>query len=602
MLRCALAYLRAGLSVIPCKIYFENGNTEKAKKKPLVNWKEYQHRRSTEQEIVELWKQFPDAQIGMVTGQISGICVIDIDLGAEEERIKFLCIPPTLVSNTPNHGQHCFLKMPKGAIIQSRANILGEKSHIDVRAEGGMVILAPSEYPDGRPYEWALPFEPSAIADMPDDLYKILQQRSSIAPIVQPSKTRFDGVLQGVDEGERNDAATIYIGKIISEMPQALWESACWNATVGWNTRNRPPLPESELRNTFNSIASSERVKQGATTEYVAPQPIQWKDFCNQPLSSNLWRVVDIIPAEGNTIIASPTGEKKTWVALDIARCIASGVQFLGRFDVIKGNVLYIDAEMSKTELYRRGQQLGLPENVWVLPTDDLNLNAKEGAEWLSEFLRKNDITTLVIDTLRGVAGGLNEDKAEDVRRFFTYFKKLKNMGIAVLFLDHCRKLKPLEGKEPKKDQVLGSQDKVGNAEILHMMRSDEESDEISVYIKKIRVGKAVDPFKIKMVDSKNDQGEVRTSLLYGGEIEVVKSTKKQAGKEFILNILAEEGRTKRELEEMGMAAGIAGERNIAAALDEMRNDNEVITNGKKGRANIYVLPPATEGIGIFDI
>jgi hypothetical protein len=58
-----------GWSVIPVGI----------DKKPLIAWKEYQSRKATRDEITKWLQDFPNANLGVVTGEISGITVVDID-------------------------------------------------------------------------------------------------------------------------------------------------------------------------------------------------------------------------------------------------------------------------------------------------------------------------------------------------------------------------------------------------------------------------------------------------------------------------------------------------------------------------------------------
>jgi hypothetical protein len=48
-------------------------------KVPLVRWQAYQHRRADSEEIKHWFDQWPDANIGVVTGAISGIVVLDVD-------------------------------------------------------------------------------------------------------------------------------------------------------------------------------------------------------------------------------------------------------------------------------------------------------------------------------------------------------------------------------------------------------------------------------------------------------------------------------------------------------------------------------------------
>jgi len=75
----ALQYLNQGLSVIPLispAMASQKLSREafiKKCKTPLVDWKEFQMRRSTEEEISSWFDKWPDASIGIVTGKISNL-------------------------------------------------------------------------------------------------------------------------------------------------------------------------------------------------------------------------------------------------------------------------------------------------------------------------------------------------------------------------------------------------------------------------------------------------------------------------------------------------------------------------------------------------
>ena len=76
-LDAALKYARRGFSVIPVK---------KDKKPFLRSWKPYQTKRATEQQIRQWWQRWPEANPAIVTGEISGVDVVeenDLILGQE---------------------------------------------------------------------------------------------------------------------------------------------------------------------------------------------------------------------------------------------------------------------------------------------------------------------------------------------------------------------------------------------------------------------------------------------------------------------------------------------------------------------------------------
>lgn len=152
LLKAALYYAeKLGLSIIPIK----------PNKKPyLASWEPYQKTKATSAQIKEWWKKWPDAMIGMVTGKISGLVVIDVDIPNEEcmHLLSKLLKPPDALSvfdniprsATPNGGWHLFFRHPGFSIGNNSLLIPGA----DFRGDGGYVILPPSKNEDGKYYRW----------------------------------------------------------------------------------------------------------------------------------------------------------------------------------------------------------------------------------------------------------------------------------------------------------------------------------------------------------------------------------------------------------------------------------------------------------------
>ena len=139
----ALKYLKDyGFSVIPVK----------KDKKPYIKWELYQKQHATEDEIEGWFKQWPDANIGIVTGEISNLAVIDID--TEEGRVAIQdYIPDSIefpIVHTPSGGMHYYFKCPDSKISNNARVIAG----CDLRANGGYVVAPPSTNGNGKSYCW----------------------------------------------------------------------------------------------------------------------------------------------------------------------------------------------------------------------------------------------------------------------------------------------------------------------------------------------------------------------------------------------------------------------------------------------------------------
>jgi hypothetical protein len=139
----ALEYEFLGFSVIPCR----------TDKKPLIPWLPYQTQRATPSEIKRWWDQYPSANVGIVTGPISDLYVIDIDNAEGEEAIKPYIdgfpIPPTVL--TPKGGRHLYYKYPDIDLGNTARIIPG----CDSRGLGGYVLAPPSKGANGNQYRWA---------------------------------------------------------------------------------------------------------------------------------------------------------------------------------------------------------------------------------------------------------------------------------------------------------------------------------------------------------------------------------------------------------------------------------------------------------------
>jgi len=119
-------------------------------KRPLGMWKEFQERRVTRNDLRRWYIDTQGLGIGMVTGAVSGISVIDCD--TREDAVwwwqNFARTP--LMSKTGGGGVHFFYRYaPSG----NRAGVLDRK--IDVRNDGGFVVLPYTQHSEtGRMYEW----------------------------------------------------------------------------------------------------------------------------------------------------------------------------------------------------------------------------------------------------------------------------------------------------------------------------------------------------------------------------------------------------------------------------------------------------------------
>ncbi|MDR4469061.1 MAG: phage/plasmid primase, P4 family [Nitrospira sp.] len=234
----ALQYLEQGWSVIPLRA---------GGKESLVPWKDYQTTSATQKQVRDWWKECPEANVGVITGRVSGLVVIDID-GEEGEatlaQLEFThgALPQTRTVRTGN-GRHLYFNYP-GRPIQSSAGTLGKG--VDVRADGGYVVAPPSMHQNGTRYCWTSAVN-QGLAELPSWL-----QTELISGSINTT-TRIDQVEGIIHEGHRNDAMTRLAGAL---RRQGFEESMILTALQAENqSRCVPPLPQAELESIARSVA-----------------------------------------------------------------------------------------------------------------------------------------------------------------------------------------------------------------------------------------------------------------------------------------------------------------------------------------------------------
>lgn len=107
--------------------------------------------------IKRWWSAMPYANIGVATGEVSGFFALDVDpdkygddsLFDLRERCKPW--PDTVQQITGSGGWHYLFKHP-GRQIKNSVEDLGPG--LDVRGDGGYIVVPPSEHIRGRRYEW----------------------------------------------------------------------------------------------------------------------------------------------------------------------------------------------------------------------------------------------------------------------------------------------------------------------------------------------------------------------------------------------------------------------------------------------------------------
>jgi len=145
-----------GFSVIPLR--------EKDKRPAIETWTPYQTKRPSEEELTQWFGNDSKNNIGIVTGKISGIAVVDLDSRDAIEFAKRNRFHKTPCVKT-GKGLHLYYIYEEGIRnFQKRDDI----PDIDLRGDGGYVVAPPSIHPSGEQYVWLMGIDDLPFAELPE--------------------------------------------------------------------------------------------------------------------------------------------------------------------------------------------------------------------------------------------------------------------------------------------------------------------------------------------------------------------------------------------------------------------------------------------------
>jgi putative DNA primase/helicase len=208
-------------------------------------------------EINDWWQTWPGGNIGIATGPVSGLAVLDVDpehggdasLAALETEHRSL--PKTVQCRTGGGGTHYYFQHPGDPILSRNGKLA---PGLDVKADGGSVVAPPSQHLSGKRYEWAEGYSPDEadVAPLPDWLLKLMQ-----APTGETHGKRHTGgdnasTSDRIPESKRNET----LARLAGTMRRPGMTAAEILAALLVVNRERcdPPLPEAEVERIAKSV------------------------------------------------------------------------------------------------------------------------------------------------------------------------------------------------------------------------------------------------------------------------------------------------------------------------------------------------------------
>lgn len=248
MLNEALRYREMGWSVIPIP---------QGSKVPEISWKEFQTRLATSEEIIHWWKEKPSANVGIVTGQISRLGVVDLEYAGLEVARNLKLYSP--VTSMTGKGNHLYYQWSEG--LRNGAKIQNVKG-LDVRGDGGYVLAPPSLHPEGRRYWWLGAVNPTLLPPFPQSILDMIGKSSSGTKLTGKGNPR-GWISQALEEMSSGNRDTTFI-RVLGKLHREHWTADDMRLLLQPHA-DRVGFPRAELERKIQSVQRYEHEPEKQT-------------------------------------------------------------------------------------------------------------------------------------------------------------------------------------------------------------------------------------------------------------------------------------------------------------------------------------------------
>lgn len=242
MLNEALRYANLGWAVFPVS----------ATKKPLTE-NGFKDATTSSSKIKSFWRKFPEANIGIATGAVSGLIVLDVDPSSQNDAESIITqlierkgiFAQDICARSGGGGFHFYFQHPGKRHVPSTSKLFSIKG-LDLRADGGYIIAPPSNHISGAKYVWLdekSPFE-NTLPECPVWILDIKRHKRQIL---------LNNLTEPIIDGNRNTTLASVAGLCRS---LGLDKESILEILLRQNTqRCQPPLSEEEVSRIANHMS-----------------------------------------------------------------------------------------------------------------------------------------------------------------------------------------------------------------------------------------------------------------------------------------------------------------------------------------------------------
>lgn len=466
----------------------------KGEKKATHTWKALQTDPEAAQKSAEFFRQPRDLNVAVMTGQTSGVFVVDVDPHHMKQDPQVFVdsllahSPTSMIARTPRGGWHLYYRYPEGQFVGQSSGGLPEG--VDVRGQGGYALVAPSvvHYEDGSSgtYTWDVFDEPGTASSQ---LLSLLRQPSANAEIMAADdlEEKLTRILSGdFTQGAHNNELFWAAGYLRSK---GLPEGTIVSLLVDADSRDVTPQGAEQVKATCRSVFGHAAQKDSvlgpadgfltsithSQPEFSAPSSImEMGRYIGQYSAETRYLIPGFLPMNSVIMLTAQAETGKTWLLMDMAVTIALGRKldpygFLGQHPSYHDeprNVIIFQQEDQPGKISQRIEALynshvkrignpfkvrvvdgkfdmptvwDLPGKIYIYPTADFSFEDPEAFVKLEAMVKEVNAAAVFFDPLYSLGNSQNY-----FAEFTTYFQELKHIRIrqntTFLLAHHMRK------------------------------------------------------------------------------------------------------------------------------------------------------------------
>ncbi len=198
--------------------------------------------------------------------------------------------------------------------------------------------------------------------------------------------------------------------------------------------------------------------------------------FLAADLPSVPFYVEDWLPKRGKSLLYAPPKSGKSFLCMQLARCVGAGESFLGH-TTTQGRVMYVQFELGEEVLQARFRDTGKTyDNVFVGTSFSLKLDSKGGQKYIWEAMEAVKPHVLILDPWYKTLLG-DENESHDVEKILDFLDSMiEYFNCSIQIIHHAGKDLSKRGR---------------GTSVLE--------DWVDSYIKMNRTSKAGEPLRVKI-------------------------------------------------------------------------------------------------------